>query len=41
MHLLWLIVVPPVLLVALAGVALQGALRELGDALESLVLDLQ
>lgn len=38
--LLWLIVVPPVALLGLAGVALLGALRELGAALEQLELDL-
>lgn len=37
----WLIVALPVILVGLAGVALQGALRELDAALASLDLELR
>jgi len=38
---LWLIVVPPVLVVGLGAAALLAALRELGAALESLDLELR
>jgi len=38
---IWFIVALPVALLGLAGVALLGALQELGDALESLDLELR